>query len=407
MRRAWRAAAALLAGASVSLGAAPAAHAWDRTDTFPVPSTKGNIDLSVSPVNGSVGLNAKVLLPDGYAANPTKRYPALYLLNGAGENYTGWTDPNGGDAANLLKGLDAIVIMPEGGRGFYSDWWYGGKRQGSNWEQYLLDEVVPTMEAKYRILPGRSNHAIGGLSMGAYGAPYLAAKLPSYFGNVMSFSGLLDNQSLDTIFGFIMRKESADYDQVWGSSNGIYAAAHNPQNLASNLAKSRLYVYSGDGNANWNYGFLPDEWFLGGSIERSVKTQSVAFVNKVRAAGANVTTSFKGGVHAWRYWRPELPLYKAYNPFGAAPVQNTADNTSWTYKTMQQHGNAWGIGYKLEAAPNNVVTIRREGNRIRVEGVTGRIQLTSKAADSDASGNGAGCSGIATLPVEFDLPAGC
>ncbi len=50
------------------------------------------------------------------------------------------------------------------------------------------------MEENLRIAPGRANHAIGGLSMGGYGSLIATAQLPTYFGNALSFSGLLDNQ---------------------------------------------------------------------------------------------------------------------------------------------------------------------------------------------------------------------
>ncbi len=61
----------------------------------------------------------------------------------------------------------------------YTDWWRGGTRKGSNWEQYELEEVLPYGVALPHP-PGRQNHAIGGLRW-RLGAPALAARLPSYF----------------------------------------------------------------------------------------------------------------------------------------------------------------------------------------------------------------------------------
>ena len=41
-------------------------------------------------------------------------------------------------------------------------------QQGNDqlFEKYVLEDVIPTVEAKYRVAPGRQNRAIAGLSMG-------------------------------------------------------------------------------------------------------------------------------------------------------------------------------------------------------------------------------------------------
>ncbi|MDQ2621748.1 MAG: hypothetical protein M3Y45_01770, partial [Actinomycetota bacterium] len=63
-------------------------------------------------------LMANVLLPDGYT--PKKRYPLLLLFHGAGERFDSWADPVLGDIRRTARGLGAVVVMPEGGHGFYT-----------------------------------------------------------------------------------------------------------------------------------------------------------------------------------------------------------------------------------------------------------------------------------------------
>ena len=83
------------------------------------------------PVSSTMGphpgkLLANVLLPDGYT--PAKRYPLLLLFHGAGERYDSWADAELGDIKRTAKGLNAVIVMPEGAHGFYTNWWNGGRR---------------------------------------------------------------------------------------------------------------------------------------------------------------------------------------------------------------------------------------------------------------------------------------
>src|SRR3954453_19319840 len=52
-----------------------------------------------------------VLLPDGYAAHPKRRYPVLYLFHGTSGGAHDW--PESGDAEKTTAGLPLIVVMPD------------------------------------------------------------------------------------------------------------------------------------------------------------------------------------------------------------------------------------------------------------------------------------------------------
>jgi diacylglycerol O-acyltransferase / trehalose O-mycolyltransferase len=58
----------------------------------------------------------RVLLPRGVweLDGSTRRYPVLYLLHGANDDYRSWT--RSGDAERLTDGLGLIVVMPTRGR---------------------------------------------------------------------------------------------------------------------------------------------------------------------------------------------------------------------------------------------------------------------------------------------------
>src|SRR3954447_22092217 len=53
-----------------------------------------------------------VLLPRGYDRSGRTRYPVLYLLHGAGGDYTTWVKRD--HVANLIGSLPVIAVMPDG-----------------------------------------------------------------------------------------------------------------------------------------------------------------------------------------------------------------------------------------------------------------------------------------------------
>ena len=112
-----------------------------------------------------------VYTPPGYAQERDRRYPVLYLLHGSNDRPQGWVDIGSINyiADNLIaekKAEPMIIVLPVahalpiGSRGT------PGRNNAVVFEEYLLKDVIPAVEAKYRVAPGRQNRAIAGLSMG-------------------------------------------------------------------------------------------------------------------------------------------------------------------------------------------------------------------------------------------------
>ena len=120
-----------------------------------------------------------VYTPPGYDAKSKKDYPVLYLLHGFSDDASGWTEVG---RANLIldaliaqgKAKPMIVVMPLGyGQmsfvrdGFSS--WHTPETVAANtsgYQQALLTEVLPRVEAEYHVSKKREDRAIAGLSMG-------------------------------------------------------------------------------------------------------------------------------------------------------------------------------------------------------------------------------------------------
>jgi enterochelin esterase-like enzyme len=122
----------------------------------------------------TVGTRRKMLVytPPGYSAD--RKYPVLYLLHGIGGDETEWqrfASPNI-ILDNLIadgKAEPMIIVMPNG-RAQENDRpegnVYAGAPAFANFENDLLNDVIPAIEARYSVIADREHRALAGLSMG-------------------------------------------------------------------------------------------------------------------------------------------------------------------------------------------------------------------------------------------------
>lgn len=393
--------------AAVVVGLVPAgAQAAARVEKVEIPSSKGYVDLSATKLNRPAkSLTATVVLPEGYDAEPQREWPVLYLLAGVGDTSDAYVDPKKGNVLKVAAGFPGIIVTPESGRGYFTDWWRGGKRTGSQWERYMLEELIPFVEDRYRLAPGRNNRAIGGVSMGGFGGTLLSGQLPSYFGNAISVSGMLNAQSPEVV-NVLPIDMGAPYTRVWGRPTGDYALGHNPVEMTINNANTRLWLSSGNGTPSNRFPFSFAAWTSGALAEQATRAHTLRFSARAKRDGADVTVFGYQGVHDWPYWRAAMPaMFSKWKPFTAA---SAPDPTSWKYKTIAPRGNVWGLGYKFDEAPTKLAIFERDGNVISGNG-SGIVTFTPGAAFDDASGNGSrpDCAFTVTLPFEQTLPEGC
>lgn len=130
----------------------------------------------------------RVILPMGYgdSANSAKRYPVIYLLHGLTGSHRNWTDL--ANLAEYAKTIEAVIVTPEGENGWYTD---GATGPNDKYESYIVKELIPEVDRRFRTLAERKSRAMAGLSMGGYGAIKFGIKYPELFTVVGSFSGAL------------------------------------------------------------------------------------------------------------------------------------------------------------------------------------------------------------------------
>jgi enterochelin esterase-like enzyme len=197
----------------------------------PVPSIRGTPVPASEPLQGTLlddrllspiigdSFPYRVYLPPGYQSSAQKRYPVLYMLHGAGGNYTEWTDsflPEQADRLMVAHEIPPmIVVMPDdGGQTYWANWSEGGPR----WADYLTEDIVSTIDQRYRTPATAQSRAIGGLSMGGLGALNLAFQHPDIFGVVGAHSPSVRLEPDPTLW-FLQGQTFWDNDPVWLAQN--------------------------------------------------------------------------------------------------------------------------------------------------------------------------------------------
>src|SRR6476619_7805110 len=125
-----------------------------------------------------------VMLQPGYDSHPGKRFPVLYFLHGLGgdQSFLASSGASSGieEAWEEKRLGEFVIITPQGENSFYIN-----SRDGHIlYEDFFIREFVPQMERRFRLAGNRAGRAIGGISMGGYGALRFAFKYSRMFVSV-------------------------------------------------------------------------------------------------------------------------------------------------------------------------------------------------------------------------------
>ena len=117
---------------------------------------------------------------------PGQKLPVVYLLHGGNGGYRDWS--NDSDVSQYAaRGL--ILVMVEGAFSYYMN--AVGKPE-DKYEDYLVNDLISDVEARFPAARGRENRAIVGISMGGFAAIKLALSRPELFVFVGAISPSID-----------------------------------------------------------------------------------------------------------------------------------------------------------------------------------------------------------------------
>jgi putative tributyrin esterase len=151
-----------------------------------------------------------VILPTDYETSKFTRYPVLYLLHGLTGHYSDWIART--NIADYAAEYRMIVVMPEANDSWYTD---SAIVPTDQYESYILRDLIPDVQQRYRTIEARYGRSIAGLSMGGYGAIKFGLKSPFTFVFAASMSGA---------FG-VTRMTEKELPESWKDSVKLFGAA--------------------------------------------------------------------------------------------------------------------------------------------------------------------------------------
>lgn len=219
----------------------------------------------------------QVYVPASYDKG-RKKYPVVYIHHGGGEDHRGWMQQ--GRVANIMDNLIAqgkaepmIVVSVNsnirvpGAVGGYS-------REGMRpYRTELIDNIIPFIEANFRVKKGAANRAMCGLSMGGGQSFYIGLNEPSVFANVGHFSS--------GIFGGISEAKPMDFEK---EVPGMISRTDE-----FNKAFDVYYVSCGEQDPR-------------------IKATTEA-VRRMKSAGVDVVFESYPGDHEWQVWRKSFSSF--------------------------------------------------------------------------------------------------
>ncbi|NMA76129.1 MAG: esterase family protein [Actinomycetales bacterium] len=273
----------------------------------------------------------RVTVPPSYAEKPDARYPVLVLLHGRGGFYQDWT--NQGNVVEQTEEHEVIVVSPDGGAGsFYSNANFPILGREAAWESFIMEQMLPFVHANFRTDPERM--AIGGLSMGGWGALSLGQRYWGHFRSVSSYSGPADcsNRSdhARLVRATIWICPVFDKDKypltanlpgaTWGTDwDRRLATSYNPSENIDRFRDKRVFLRTGDGGWDDVLGAIKERPDLLGTFLAELDEHGMDFIESVvhhtqedfsaELTSAGIEHDYElipGATHDWDLWKANL-----------------------------------------------------------------------------------------------------
>jgi S-formylglutathione hydrolase FrmB len=225
-----------------------------------------------------VQLGARILLPE---SGPVGK-PTLYLLHGLSDDHSIWHRRS--SVERYVETCDIVVVMPNGGRGFYTN-----AEAGPRWGDAMGPELVSKVEEWFPVAQSVDKRFIAGLSMGGYGALRLALSSAGTYGHAASLSGALMIGSQPVINPLRSMEYQEEITRIFGSNP--VGTDHDLLSLAERCDKSNQ---------------LPKLWMDCGRSD-FLFDDNQTFHARLKALKVPVTYTISDGSHDWQYWNRLLP----------------------------------------------------------------------------------------------------
>jgi enterochelin esterase family protein len=189
---------------------------WQERD---VPHGSVTIEWQKSSALNGETRSIWIYTPPGYEKAPASRqYPVLYLFHGSNDTAGGWV--LAGQANYILDNLIAegkavpmVVVMPYGHAVPFGSPRELQAKNAQLYEDYILKDVRPLVETKYRVSKDRARRAIAGLSMGGGQSLHIGLRHLDLFSAVGAFSAAAPTNA-ETVFASALGNAKATNEKL-------------------------------------------------------------------------------------------------------------------------------------------------------------------------------------------------
>ena len=222
---------------------------------------------------------------------PGKRLQVVYLLHGGGGGFRDWS--NDSDVArSVTPGL--LLVMPEGGESYYTN---AVDPPQDRYEDYIVQDLISDVEARFPVAAGRLNRAIVGLSMGGFGAVKLALRHPDLFVFAGGLSSAIDVPR--RAFAIKRFHQSRHYQSIFGPLGSQTRRDNDPFVLAR-TANPELAPY----------------FFLACGEQEGLLPSNREFAALLAQRHFHYEFHTARGGHDWNQWNSWLPaLFKSLSEY--------------------------------------------------------------------------------------------
>ncbi|MGI8565433.1 MAG: alpha/beta hydrolase [Pyrinomonadaceae bacterium] len=226
-----------------------------------------------------------VVLPPQYNSTEAraKSFPVLYLLHGLTGHYTDWLSKS--KLAEHAARYQIIVVTPEGNNGWYID---SNVAPTDKYETYIIKELIPDVEKRFRAITARQGRAVAGLSMGGYGALKFGLKYPEMFTFAASLSGALGATSITPDDPQIAAWLKPSIERAYGKIDNPVRAANDVFKIIRELPAERVaslpYLYIDCGT---------EDFLIGSNMRMAALLVERKIPHEYRQLP---------GKHDWPYW---------------------------------------------------------------------------------------------------------
>ena len=218
-----------------------------------------------------------IIIPDNYDKQK-KDFPVLYLLHGAGGDYSHWL----AGVPKLREYADTynmLIVCPDGG---VTSWYFDSPVDESmKYETYISKELINWVDAQYRTIAHKKGRAISGLSMGGHGALYLAFRHQDIWGAAGSMSGGVDIRP---------------FPNEWDMAKRLGPYSKNKDNWEENTVINLVYLLDGK-SLNIIFDCGVDDFFYDANKRLHEKMLQ-----------RNIPHDYieRPGTHNWDYWKKAI-----------------------------------------------------------------------------------------------------